>query len=247
MPAVFVHGVPDTHRVWHPVVSRLDRKDVVTLSLPGFDSPLPEGFNATKEAYADWLLEQLNALPKPLDIVGHDWGAILVLRAVSVQPDIAQSWAVGGAPIDSRYVWHQAAQMWQTPEVGEQVMQAMTPEAIQAALTQGGVPGLDAAETAKYVDNTMKDCILKLYRSAINVGAEWEKDLARIAAPGLVLWGDEDPYVKPSFGVYLAERTRSKFVSFLDCAHWWQLQQPEEVVIELRKLWNPSEDSFWPS
>ena len=32
MPVVFVHGVPDTQHVWDPVVSRLERKDVVTLT-----------------------------------------------------------------------------------------------------------------------------------------------------------------------------------------------------------------------
>ena len=48
MAVIFVHGVPDTYRVWNQVVSRLERSDVVTLRLPGFDSPLPEGFNASK-------------------------------------------------------------------------------------------------------------------------------------------------------------------------------------------------------
>ena len=41
MPAVLVHGVPDTHRVWHAVVGRLRCRDVVTLSLPGFGGELP--------------------------------------------------------------------------------------------------------------------------------------------------------------------------------------------------------------
>jgi hypothetical protein len=31
MPAVFVHGVPDTPEVWDAVVSRLGRKDVVSV------------------------------------------------------------------------------------------------------------------------------------------------------------------------------------------------------------------------
>jgi len=56
MPAVFVHGVPDTHRVWHALVRRLRRDDVVTLSLPGFGCDIPAGFDCTKEAYARWLL-----------------------------------------------------------------------------------------------------------------------------------------------------------------------------------------------
>jgi pimeloyl-ACP methyl ester carboxylesterase len=53
MPVVFVHGVPDTQRVWDAVVSRLDRRDVIRLSLPRFGCPAPAGFNATKEACVD--------------------------------------------------------------------------------------------------------------------------------------------------------------------------------------------------
>ena len=41
MPAVFLHGVPDTSRAWQGVVARLPRRDVVTLSLPGFGRPTP--------------------------------------------------------------------------------------------------------------------------------------------------------------------------------------------------------------
>ena len=236
MPVIFVHGVPDTHRVWHKVVARLGRDDLLTVSLPGFAAPLPDGFNATKEAYVEWLQNELEPVPEPRDIVGHDWGALLVMRCVSRQPDVARSWAVGGAPIDSGYVWHEAARLWQTPGVGEQVMDGMTPAAIRSALEAAGVPPEDAAETTAHIDATMKDCILKLYRSAIQVGAEWEDDLRRIAAPGLVLWGETDPYVTPDFGARMAARTGAKFV-LLPCSHWWQLERPDDVAAELQALW----------
>ena len=36
MPGVLVHGVPDTHRLWDKLRSRLSRRDVLTPSLPGF-------------------------------------------------------------------------------------------------------------------------------------------------------------------------------------------------------------------
>jgi pimeloyl-ACP methyl ester carboxylesterase len=39
MPAVFVHGVPDTTRLWDAVRARLERTDVVTPALPGFGAP----------------------------------------------------------------------------------------------------------------------------------------------------------------------------------------------------------------
>jgi pimeloyl-ACP methyl ester carboxylesterase len=42
MPAVLVHGVPDTHRVWRALIGRLRRDDAVTLSLPGFGKAFRE-------------------------------------------------------------------------------------------------------------------------------------------------------------------------------------------------------------
>jgi pimeloyl-ACP methyl ester carboxylesterase len=205
----------------------------VRLSLPGFACPTPEGFSATKEAYVDWLLDRLTALPGPVDLVGHDWGALLVLRAVSLRPELARSWAAGGAPLDSEYEWHQAARLWQTPEVGERVMEAMTPDALRRALVGAGVPEADAAESVVHVDDIMKRCILALYRSAVNVGAESEADLRRVTAPGLVLWGERDPYAAARFGARLAERTRARSIIFPGCSHWWQLERPDEVAAEL--------------
>ncbi|MDP8930908.1 MAG: alpha/beta hydrolase, partial [Actinomycetota bacterium] len=48
MPAVLVHGVPETPVVWGPLRSHLRRSDIVALRLPGFGCPPPEGFGATK-------------------------------------------------------------------------------------------------------------------------------------------------------------------------------------------------------
>ncbi|MET7727663.1 alpha/beta fold hydrolase [Streptomyces mirabilis] len=53
MPAVFVHGVPDTHHVWDDVRDHRTRTDVLALALPGFGSPVPEGFTATKAECVD--------------------------------------------------------------------------------------------------------------------------------------------------------------------------------------------------
>lgn len=59
MPTVLVHGVPETPAVWDPLRQRLSRDDVVAVQLPGFGGPRPEGFEATKEAYVSWLVDQL--------------------------------------------------------------------------------------------------------------------------------------------------------------------------------------------
>jgi pimeloyl-ACP methyl ester carboxylesterase len=97
MPAVFVHGVPDTHRVWRAVIARLRRDDAVALSLPGFGSEIPAGFDCTKDAYCEWLRAQLRRIEGPIDLVGHDWGGLLVVRAVSLEPTLVRTWTAGGA------------------------------------------------------------------------------------------------------------------------------------------------------
>src|SRR4051812_19074423 len=84
MPAILIHGVPDTHRVWDGVRRRLTRSDVEAWDLPGFGTPRPAGFDAGKQEYVDWLVERLERVGEPVDLVGHDWGCILTARVASV-------------------------------------------------------------------------------------------------------------------------------------------------------------------
>ncbi len=176
-----------------------------------------------------------------MDLVGHDWGAILAVRAASLRPDRVRSWAAGGAPLDPDYVWHPAAQAWQTPEVGEAVMQRLTPEALAKALAAAGAPHDDAREAAAQLDETMKQCILRLYRSAVHAGRDWLPELARIPRRGLVLWGEGDPYAGVDFGRRLAERTGARFAPLANCSHWWPLERPDAVAAELGALWRQTE------
>src|ERR1700688_3759886 len=118
-PAVLVHGVPDPYRVWDPVRAQITRKDVVALALPGFDSPAPAGFTSTKEAYADWIIQQLETIGTPVDLVGHDWGCMLTARVASIRPDLVRTWTGISGPIDPGYEWHEIAKIWQTPGEGE--------------------------------------------------------------------------------------------------------------------------------
>jgi pimeloyl-ACP methyl ester carboxylesterase len=69
MPLVFVHGVPETAAIWGPLVRQIDRHDVVLLSPPGFGAPVPGGLEPTSDAYADWLVGELERLDRPIDLV----------------------------------------------------------------------------------------------------------------------------------------------------------------------------------
>jgi pimeloyl-ACP methyl ester carboxylesterase len=236
MPAFLVHGVPDTAHLWDEVRGHLQRKDVIAPSMPGFATPLPDGFDCTKEAYAAWLIATVEAIGEPVDIVGHDWGAMLVQRLVSQRPDLVRTWAVGSGPLDAEYEWHPTAKTWQTPGAGEQLMAALTAEAVAAAWKAQGIADEIARAVASRIDDTMKSSILTLYRSATRVAEDWSP-LTSSSVPGLVIWGNDDPYVGPEFGRRLAERTGAKFAGFEGCGHWWPYQRAAEVAALLEEHW----------
>jgi pimeloyl-ACP methyl ester carboxylesterase len=238
MPAVLVHGVPDTYRLWDRLRAHLRRRDVTAVSLPGFGTAVPPGFVPTKEAYVDWLVGEIERLGAPVDLVGHDWGSLLVQRAVSIRPDLVRTWACGDGPIDAEYVWHDLAQQWQTPGVGEQIMAMMTGAQLAEGLAAGGVPAAVAPEVARHVDDTMKACILGLYRSAIHVGAEWQAGVEKVTRPALVLWSRDDPYVAPRFAERLAARVRGELVLLDGCGHWWPHERPAEAAAALERFWS---------
>ena len=125
MPAVFVHGNPETAAVWDPLLAELvragaSRDGLVCLSPPGFGAPLPDGFGATHGEYRDWLAGELEAFGEPADLVGHDVGGSHVVNVVLNRPDLVRSWATDVLGIyDPGYEWHELARRWQTPGIGE--------------------------------------------------------------------------------------------------------------------------------
>lgn len=237
MPAVLIHGVADTHRVWNRARSHLSRQDVIALPLPGFDSPIPADFDASKEAYLGWLIEQIEAIGERVDLVGHDWGCILTARLASVRPDLIRTWAGSSGPVDPDYEWHDFAKIWQSAE-GERWMDELDLDGFADQLVQFGMPEDEARSSVRFIDDRMKGCILKLYRSAVHVGREWQPDLANISVPSLVLWGLDDHFLPHMFADRLGQATSAEAVVKLRCAHWTILQRPREVARELEAHWS---------
>jgi pimeloyl-ACP methyl ester carboxylesterase len=237
MPAVFIHGVPDTALVWRPLLQKLERRDVVSLSLPGFGNKRPPGFDPNKDSYASWVVDQLKTIDSPIDLVGHDWGALLVTRVVSIAPNLVRSWSVGAAPLDPDYVWHDTAQIWQTPGKGEELMKNFSGEPLATGLSTQGIPIEQARKTARHIDDEMRTCILALYRSAVHVADDWFADLKHVKAPGLVMWGERDPYASAHFGERLASNTNSRFKLIPATGHWYQVERPDLVARELEEFW----------
>ncbi|MCM2423708.1 alpha/beta fold hydrolase [Streptomyces sp. RKAG293] len=235
MTLVLVHGVPETAEIWTPLRRELGRDDVVTLSPPGFGAPVPEGFAATADGYLDWLVGELERIEGPIDLVGHDWGGGHVQRVVATRPGLVRSWCsdiVGGA--DPAYVWHELAQIWQTPGAGEEAVAAMFGAPVEercAGLVALGMTAEAAESSARASGPAMGACILALYRSAAQPAlTEWGIGLDRSELPpGLVINATEDRYVGgPEFAHRAAVRFGAREAVLEGLGHWWMLQDPRQ-------------------
>lgn len=245
MTVVLVHGNPETEVIWGPLVEALGRDDVVRLSPPGFGAPLPADFPATMVAYRDWLEAELERFDAPVDVVGHDWGGGHVMGVVMHRPELVRSWAsdiVGVMHPD--YVWHDMAQVWQTPGAGEEAVEAMIGASFDdrvALITGMGISSAVATELALALGPEMGRAILALYRSAAQPAlAEAGRMLANATArPGLSLLATEDPYVGTEEQRRAAAEQAGARTEVLDgLGHWWMLQDPVRGAQALTAFWD---------
>jgi pimeloyl-ACP methyl ester carboxylesterase len=243
MPAVLVHGVPETPAIWDALRSKLKRDDVIALQLPGFGCPRPDGFGATKEDYVAWLVGEVEKIAPqgPIDLVGHDWGGGFVLRLVSTRADLVRSWVCDAAGLgDVNFEWHDFAKIWQTPGEGEEfyAQNLAIPDNERGAIFEMfGVPHDAAIALGKPLDQTMADCILTLYRSAVDVGKEWAPDFHDIDAPGRILIPSEDAFLAADQSRNGAKRAGASVTELDGLGHWWMLQDPARGAAVLEEFW----------
>ncbi len=244
MTVVFVHGNPETDAIWGPLVDALGRSDVVCLSPPGFGAPLADDFPATYLAYRDWLERELAQIDEPIDLVGHDWGGGHVVNAVMHRPELVRSWVSDVVGLfDPDYVWHDFAQVWQTPGDGEELVDTLlggTDQDRAERMASLGIPMDIATLMAPAQGPQMGRAILLLYRSARQPAmAEAGRVLENAAArPGLSLLATDDPYIGAADNRRRAADRAGARTEVLDgLGHWWMVQDPARGAEALARFW----------
>lgn len=244
MAVVFVHGVPEVAAIWDGVLAELGRDDAVALSPPGFGAPLPDGFTPTSDAYRDWLIGELVAIGEPVDLVGHDWGGGHALRAATARPDLVRSLVTDIAGTgDPEYRWHDLAQGWQTPEVGEAMVAAMSGLSVDdrtGALASAGMTEAAARACAAADPDVMGACILGLYRSAVQPNmTRWAAELDDLPdrPRTLVVNAHDDHFTGgPEMTRRVAARWGASVAELDGLGHWWMLHDPARSAAMLREF-----------
>ncbi len=224
-PTLYLHGVPTSSDDWLPF---LERTGGIAPDLPGFGRSGKRGDGAytmeTYDAFIEAFLGHLGV--ERVKLVVHDWGAVGLLWAMRFPQRVERVVAINCATFLPGYRWHRVARAWRTPMLGELVMGATTRFGLRRTLPRAVADGAWA-----HFDVGTQRAILRLYRSSPESKMEAAgRDLGRIGAPGLVLWGDRDPYHPARFGDGLAAALGDAQVEHLaDAGHWPWHERPDVV------------------
>jgi pimeloyl-ACP methyl ester carboxylesterase len=155
-----------------------------------------------------------------------------------------RSWASDVVGVfDPDYVWHDLAQVWQTPGDGEQLVDTMlggTAEDRAAQWAGLGIPSDIATSMAAAQGPEMGRAILLLYRSAAQPAiAEAGRALETAAArPGLSILATEDTYVgSDAIRRRAAERAGAHTEVLDGLGHWWMMEDAARGAAALSRFW----------
>ena len=214
-PVLLLHGIPETHLMWHRVAPRLaERFTVVATDLRGYGDSgtppsTPDHAPYSMRALARDQVEVMRELGYDrFAVAGHDRGARCAYRLALDHPDAVTRLAVldvvptgdafRGAGRDfilGFWVWSFLA----APEPVPERLVAAAPEVIVDHMLDAWseVPGafpaeLRAAYHATFADPARVHAICEQYRAAATLDVEHDeadRGRRRIACPVLALWG----------------------------------------------------------
>src|SRR6266511_3484581 len=229
-PTLLLHGLFDSADVWRGVSERLQANyRCLAPDLPGFGhSGEPTDFDFGLPHLAQFIDNLINALGinEPINLVGYDIGATYGLAWAVTHPAKVRRLAILNANFFSDYQWHRWARIFRIPVLGEIAMSAVTESSFVRALVQA----------ARLVTPAAKRMALRHYRALDSANFRgWEDRLRDLTSkvPTLVCWGDQDPYISPTY----AERFGAQELHhFAANSHWLPLEAPDALAERLNAL-----------
>ena len=227
-PILYLHGVPNSSAMWAPF---LEATGGVAPDLPGFGE-------SGKRGDTDYSFEALGRFVGDFaDHVGlqrvrlcmHDWGSVGLLWAMREPERVERLVLINGVPFLPGYRWHFFARQWRRRFAGELAM-GFTNRTVASRL----LPATMVDEVLEVFDQGTQRAILHLYRSAPEDAlARAGEQLGAIAAPALVAWGENDPYIAPTFAQAYADALggEAEVEVVAGAGHWPWADQPELVTM----------------
>ena len=248
---LFLHGFPETVYAWKGIAQTLgERYDVHAIDWPGYglsSRPPADKFACAPADYARVLrayIRKAGIDTANLTIYATDIGALPALLAALDDPGIARTIIVGDfAPFDRPAFMYESLQGLKTPASAEKVHAAFNKgrdEILQNTFTRGlaedakyAVPADFSQDIAQGWDHgtmTSADAFYHYYSHFTRDQRYFEANLARLATPVRVVWGEKDLYIRKDMGEEFARRTNAPLDILPGIGHYPHLQDPRHVI-----------------
>ena len=240
VPALCVHGFPETSFMWRHVIAALAEsgRRAVAPDLPGFgDSPPDPPGTWERQVEALERFRSTLGVDRCVPVV-HDWGGLIALAWACDHPDAVRALAISSTGFFADGKWHGMATAMREPGTGEQLVGGLERDGFAAMLGQLS-SGIDHAAVGEYwkayTDDARRQSQLDFYRSMdFEKLAPYEGRLAALGVPVLLLWGGQDPFA-PLAAAHRFERELpdTELVVFDDAGHFVWEDEPERSAAGL--------------
>ncbi len=240
VPALCLHGFPETSYMWRHVLTALADSGFRALApdLPGFgDSPADPPGTWERHIRAVERFRRELGLDRVALIV-HDWGGLIGLRWACEHPEAIAALTISGSGFFPDGKWHGMARALRTAGEGERMVATMNRDGFtqMLAAVSTGIDGTAAAQYWKtFETEDGRQGVLDLYRSGDFSKLErYDGRLAEIGAPVLILWGEHDLFA-PLGGAYRfkQEIPGAELVVLKGAGHFVYADEPDRCATEV--------------
>jgi pimeloyl-ACP methyl ester carboxylesterase len=247
--AILLHGFPEGAESWVRQVGMLARAGALAVApdMRGY------GMSDAPEAVEDYRIDQLTddvaAIIKAFGrdqahIAGHDWGAIVAWFFAATHPEMTKSLTVlsvghPAAILQARLDdedQRQASQYIGLFVIEGKAEQVLAEDDFRRLRTMFGdaVPRSVADQFVRSLQRPGRlTAGLNYYRANFLPPKEWavRATNVKVAAPTVLLWGDQDPFLRRLQAEKTAEHMTGEYrLEALEGAgHWLQFERPDEV------------------
>ncbi|MEW9668287.1 alpha/beta fold hydrolase [Ammoniphilus sp. 3BR4] len=236
---LMIHGFPESSLIWQDVISTVSRKGfrAIAPDLPGFGQSERFQEPAVWERYVEFISDFLEALQiNKVHLFVHDWGGLIGLRWGMEQLHRVSSILVSNSTISPDYSWHELAKNFQTDEVGERVLRAMSHPKVWKKRFGSLLPNADERIMNDFyrVFSSEEDhqTALQLYRSGDTEKLRaYSGKLLNFSGPVTIVWGEKDPYISVQHAIKLRDEhiPHAKVHVIPNAGHFIQLEIPVQV------------------
>jgi pimeloyl-ACP methyl ester carboxylesterase len=230
---LYLHSVPTSSDDWPAL---LELTGGLAPDLPGFGRTSKAGnLDYSLPAYALFVEQFLDAVEVPeVALVGHGWGAAIALLFAQRHPHrVTRLVLIDAVPLLDGFQWPGIVRWIRRPGIGELVMGSVNRWLLarilrHASATPDAWPDARVDAVWEQFDQGTQRAILRLHRSvdAPALAASGE-GLAGLQQPALVVWGEHDPWLAPTFADAYAQRLPLATVQHVPGAgHWPWLDEP---------------------